>query len=187
MKKQGIAQILLFLLAIFCLSGIIIGGSFYIKSDPPQWIKKIIPTLNENSTPNKSSSQTNLNFLKTATPVSSSSTVSEEQKAVLAVIEAMKNEEWPILYSLISSSFAGKSQQDFVETMKKQQAEVGKIVDAQLLTQPIVTTSPQGIKNFTVKTSIGYLKNNIRSTVINTDHYVWENNTWKFWFSTADK
>ncbi|MDO8570820.1 MAG: hypothetical protein Q7R97_04520 [Candidatus Daviesbacteria bacterium] len=54
-EEKGFTLII-FILLIFLISGGIIGGSFYIKNNHPEWVSKKIAKIPNNSTQNNSSS-----------------------------------------------------------------------------------------------------------------------------------
>ncbi len=107
--------------------------------------------------------------------------------AVKGVANAFKNRDWKSLYDLTSSTFTeGKTVEAFAAESVAQEAQLGRVVQVDLLSKPNVQFSPQGVWFFTVRTHVTFDMGGTTRTQDFTDYYLLEGDQWKFWLSAND-
>lgn len=182
MNQKGFATII-FVIVILIASMSIVGASLYIKNlTIPKTNNPIIQPYTNRIvvTPIPiASPSANLNITNT----------NEEEEIVRVVISAMKDYDWQTLYYLVSSDFQGENKEAFIKFMQAQEAEIGRVVEVEILSKPVVQIKPvsgtkKDIKFFTIRTKTTYEKNGRFENYEFTDYYIQEKDKWKFWFSS---
>ncbi len=109
------------------------------------------------------------------------------EQVVAEVVTATKTSNWEALYGLTSSTFVGDTTlEEFVAHLSAQEAEFGRVVGVELLSEPDIRLSPISNWFFTIRTRVTYKRNGTLETDEFTDAYILEDGEWKFWFSAAD-
>lgn len=109
------------------------------------------------------------------------------EKVVAAVAAALESRDWETLFGLTSSTFtADTTVEDFVASLSAQEADIGQVVDVEILSKPDYQSSPQGIQFFTVQTRYTFDVDGTPEVEETVDHYVLEDGEWKFWFSATE-
>ncbi len=109
------------------------------------------------------------------------------EQVVTEVMTATETSNWEALYGLISSTFVGDTTlEEFAAHFSAQEAEFGRVVGVELLSEPDIRLSPIGNWFFTIRTRVTFDTNGSLETDEFTDVYILEDGEWKFWFSVAD-
>lgn len=109
------------------------------------------------------------------------------EQVVAEVVTASETSDWQRLFGVVSSDFtADTTQEEFAVDLSAQELEVGRIADVEILSEPDIQFSPQGIWFFTVQARYTFDVDGTLEVEETVDYYVLEGDAWKFWFSAAD-
>lgn len=103
---------------------------------------------------------------------------------VASYTAAAVQSDFATLYDLVSRVVTGNlTQHQFAQILQQQISEQGRIIQIENLSSPMLESNAAGLIFFTIEQRVVSEKGGVQTTQDFVSVFLWEEDTWRFWFS----